>query len=96
MKTVDIAKRIRQAREEAHLSQEELAQAVGVSDKSISAYEKSRSIPPVNKLKKIAESTHHPLNYFTDENIDEATIAAKLESIEKQLLEVKKLLQKST
>lgn len=95
MKTVDIAKRIRQAREEAHLSQEELAQAVGVSDKSISGYEKGRATPPVNKLKKIAQSTNHPLNYFTDENIDQAAIESKLESIDKQLKEIKKLLQKS-
>lgn len=95
MKTVDIAKRIRQAREEAHLSQEELAEAVGVSDKSISAYEKGRANPPLNKLKMIAQSTSHSLHYFTDENIDQATLASKLESIEKQFQEVKKLLKKS-
>lgn len=96
MSGVDIAKRIRQARVEAHLSQEQLAQAVGVSDKSISAYEKGRSTPPVNKLKKIAQSTNHPIGYFSDEDVPEAVIAAKLSSIEKQLEEVKKLLQKST
>lgn len=97
MSTVDtLAQRIRQAREEAHLSQEELGSAVGVSDKSISAYEKGRAAPPFDKLKKIATATNYPLNYFGDENVDQAIIAAKLESIEKQFEEVKKILQKST
>lgn len=95
-KTLDeIALRIRKARREAHLSQMELGNGIGVSDKSISAYEQGRSIPPFEKLKKIAEVTSHPLAYFTEDNVTETTITAKLQSIERELQEVKNLLKKS-
>jgi transcriptional regulator with XRE-family HTH domain len=90
----ELSRRIRNARENAHLSQAELAKGVGVSDKSISAYEQGRSTPPFEKLKRIAEHTSHPLAFFTEDNIDEATIESKLLSIEKELTEVKQLLKK--
>lgn len=96
MSTVDIAKRIRQARQGARLSQQDLATAVGVSDKSISAYEQGRAVPPINKLKKIASQTSHSLNYFTDENVDQATIANRLIKVEQELKEIKKLLKKTS
>jgi transcriptional regulator with XRE-family HTH domain len=89
----ELAQRIRRARREAHLSQHELGASIGVSDKSVSAYEQGRSVPPISKLKGISESTQHPLSFFTQENIDEATITAKLLSIERELTEVKKLLK---
>jgi len=89
----ELAQRIRTARREAHLSQTELAQGIGLSDKSISAYEQGRSIPPIEKLKRIAACTNHPFSYFTQDNIDNATITAKLLSIERELTEVKKLLK---
>ncbi len=87
-----LAKRIREAREEANLSQATLAKHIGVSDKAISSYEKGRSIPPFENLKKIAESTNRPLTYFTDESAVESLIATKLTTIEKELAEIKKLL----
>lgn len=89
----DLADRIRIARQEARLSQDALGRGIGLSDKSISSYEKGRSIPPLAKLKQIAEQTGRPISYFTQENINEATITAKLLSIERELEEVKKLLR---
>lgn len=89
----DLSHRIRSARNAAHLSQAELAQGIGVSDKSISAYEQGRSTPPFEKLKRIAHETNHPLSFFTEDNNREATIASKLASIERELLEVKQLLK---
>ena len=91
----ELAVRIRTARQEARLSQSALGEHIGVSDKSISSYEQGRSTPPVNKLKKIAESTNRPLAYFTQEDNDDATITSKLLTIERELIEVKKLLQKA-
>lgn len=91
-----LAKRIFKARKEAHLSQQSLAQAIGVSDKSISAYEQARANPPLNKLKKIASVTSHSLNYFTDINADQGTIANKLSKVERELKEIKKLLKKAS
>ena len=90
-----LAKRIRSARSNAHLSQNALVTRIGVSDKAISAYEKARSQPPLENLRKIAVATHHPLTYFTqDENYD-SEITAKLLSIERELAEVKRLLKKA-
>lgn len=91
----ELAKRIKVAREYARLSQQELGDILGLSDKSISAYEKGRSIPPVEKLKKIAEATNRPLSYFTEEDEDEALIVAKLITVERELADIKKLLKKS-
>lgn len=92
----ELSQRIKDARVDARLSQAELAKEVGVSDKSISAYEQGRSTPPFEKLKKISTATHHPLSYFTEENNNEAIISSKLESIERELYEIKRLLKKPT
>ena len=89
----ELAQRIRAARRNARLSQDELGKSIGLSDKSISAYEQGRSMPPLDKLKKIAEITAHPFAYFTQEDPGEATLAAKLRSIERELAEVKRLLR---
>lgn len=89
----ELALRIREARRNAHLSQDELGKQIGVSDKSVSAYEQGRSTPPISKLKKIAESTNHPLSYFTQEDNEEALLASKLANIERELTEVKNLLK---
>ncbi|HEX8931836.1 MAG TPA: helix-turn-helix transcriptional regulator [Patescibacteria group bacterium] len=88
----ELGLRIKQARHNAQMSQEELGKFIGVSDKSISAYEQGRSTPPIHKLKKIAEYTIHPLSYFTlEENLD-ALIGRKLTKIEEDLAEVKAIL----
>jgi transcriptional regulator with XRE-family HTH domain len=89
----ELARRINTARNNAHLSQQELGTSIGVSDKSISAYEKGRSQPPLKNLQKIADATNHPLTYFTQDENDEGEIAAKLLAIERELAEVKRLLK---
>lgn len=91
-KLSELAVRIRSAREGAHMSQDALGRAIGVSDKSVSAYEQSRSTPPIEKLKRIAEATKRPLSYFTQEDPHDALIAATLLSIEREFTEVKRLL----
>lgn len=94
-KLSDLAKRIRTARRTARLSQGVLGKNIGLSDKSISAYEQGRSVPPIDKLKRIAEQTYHPLAYFTQDDSDEVTIETKLMSIERELAEVKRLLKRA-
>ncbi len=91
-----LAKRIFKARKEVHLSQQALAQAIGVSDKSVSAYEKGRAVPSIDKLKKIAISTHQSFNFFTEDKIEESMITTKLSSIEQELKQIRKLLKKSS
>ncbi len=89
----ELAKRIKSARLKTRLSQSNLAVQIGVSDKSISAYEQGRSTPPFEKLKKIASVTNHPLGYFTDDDNENGMIISKLTSIENELIEVRKLLR---
>ena len=91
----EIARKIRNARTEAHLSQAALGEYIGVSDKTISAYEKGRTIPPFEKLKKIAEYTRQPLMYFTHEQSDTVTIINKLTMIERELESIRTLLHKA-
>ncbi len=91
----ELARRIRTARRASRLSQSELGRGIGVSDKSVSSYEKGRSIPPFEKLRKIAKSTNRPVSYFTQENETDAEVTTKLLSIERELAEVKKLLKNS-
>ncbi len=45
-----LGNRIRNARESKELTQRELALKVGLSDKSISLYEKGRVYPPIRNL----------------------------------------------
>ncbi len=89
-----LATRIKTARKEARLSQQDLASGIGLSDKSISAYEQGRSTPPFSKLKQIAQVTDHPISYFTNAVTDHETIDTIILSIERELQEVKKLLKK--
>ncbi len=92
--TVKLGKKIKQARKNKHITQEDLAHAIGISDKSISAYESDRTNPPIKILEKIAKTTDHPLGYFLEE-APESSILAKLKDVEKQFEEIKRLLKKS-
>lgn len=90
----ELAKRIKSARIAANLSQGEIARKIGVSDKSISAYEQGRSTPPFDKLKKLAIATKHPFAYFTEDDNEDASISSKLANVERELAEIKELLKK--
>lgn len=89
-----LAMRIKQARESSHISQRELGKSIGVSDKSISSYEKARSMPPVEKLKKIAQKTNKPLLFFTEDKTVKIDIISKLNVVEKELKEIHEILIK--
>ena len=87
-----IGTKIKAARKLKRITQEDLAAAIGVSDKSISAYESNRTNPPIPVLEKIAKATNQPLNYFMEESV-EVSIASRLKEIETLFQEVKKLLK---
>lgn len=78
---LDLAQKLKRARVLTGLSQKELGKKLGVSDKTISAYELGRAIPPLPTLQKIAEITEKPLEYF----FEEKTEMDKLKTIEKKL-----------
>lgn len=89
-----LAIKIRRARKETKMSQKELGEALGISDKAISSYEQARAVPPIKTLQKIAKITHKPLGYFTateDSEVD-YSVSAILANVEKELKEIKDLL----
>lgn len=91
-----ISKKLRQARVEAALSQKELADALKLSDRTISAYEKGRAMPPLDTLQSISNLTHKSINYFLDEEIEtqeDLDMQVKIKKIEIELLNIKKALK---
>ncbi len=97
-KTDKLAKKIRQARVEAALSQKELAHALQLSDRTISAYEKGRALPPLDTLQGISNLTHKSINYFLEEELEveeDFDLQLKLKKIELELLQIKKVLKEN-
>jgi len=88
-----IGQKIKAARKIRRVTQEELANAMGVSDKSISAYESGRANPPLNVVEKISKVTNQPLSFFLNDTV-ETSILSKLREVETQFKEIKRLLKK--
>ncbi len=84
-----LAERIRSAREEARLSQLQIAVALGVSDKTISGYESGRISPPISKLERIGELLKKPIGYFVGDDPKHYTVAARLRSLEIALRDIR-------
>lgn len=82
-----VAKKIREARRDCRLSQRDLAEKLGVSDKTVSAWESGRSEPSLFMLYEISDTTNQPVNFFLMDQ--DYSIASKLSSIEKELRQVR-------
>ena len=67
MNTKIFAERLRKAREQMGYSQKVLGMRVGLSDKSISMYEKGIVYPPVGNLLKIAKELRKEISYFLED-----------------------------
>jgi 8-oxo-dGTP diphosphatase len=78
---------IKRARISTGLSQKELAKKLGVSDKTVSAYETGRAVPPTSVLTKISTITGKSLSELLGlkKNDKDNEISKKLDSIEMQL-----------
>lgn len=61
------AKRLKEAREEMGYSQKQIGMRVGLSDKSISMYEKGSVYPPVSNLLKIAKELKKDISFFVQD-----------------------------
>ena len=91
----NIGKRLKKARKEIGLSQKQLAKALRLSDKAISAYEVGRSTPSFETIRKISKIIHKPITYFDQNvNLNDLDLQIKIKTIEKELLEIRKLLRK--
>jgi transcriptional regulator with XRE-family HTH domain len=88
-----IGQKIKAARKIKRITQDELAKVIGVSDKSISAYESDRANPPLSVVEKISKATNQSLNFFLEDTI-ETSILSKLMEVENQFKEIKRLLKR--
>ena len=59
--------RLRHARERVGLTQEQVAERIGVSAPSLSAYEKGQREPSFAQLAKLAKVYHRPIEFFVSE-----------------------------
>ena len=81
----DIGKKIKNAREEQGISQKDLGMSLGLSDKAISAYEASRTIPPLETLIRIAEELNKPLDYFIKDNSPDYKVETRIATMEQKV-----------
>lgn len=89
-----LGQKLKKARKYAGLSQKQLGDKLQLSDKTISAYEVNRAEPSLDILQSIAEVTSTPIHYFFNKKVQEdAELKVVFERIERQLADVKKLLQ---
>lgn len=81
------------------LSQKELAERLGLSDKTISAYETGRAIPPSSTLAKIAEITNVSVSKIMGESAvedeyNQSRVNDRLDKIEERLSNIEQLIIK--
>jgi transcriptional regulator with XRE-family HTH domain len=62
-----LGKRIKLARIEKDLSQDQLADLIKAKQKSISRYETGMAVPSLETLEKIVQKLEKPFAYFLDE-----------------------------
>ncbi len=87
----NIGKKIQLAREEAGLSQEELASRLGYTQAALSNYELGKRRLYLANIEQIARELNKPLNYFLDESTVTAN-AEQGESRDETISEILKLL----
>lgn len=73
------------------LTQLKLAKGLGVSDKTVSAYESGRAIPPAPVLAKIAKVTNYSLDEFFKPIRKNVTMEALDKKIDKLIVRVEAL-----
>lgn len=87
MKYREIGYRIAIAREEAGLNQKDLAERLGISQATLSNYEKGKRRVYLPQLQKIADELGRPLDYFL-QPIDPSTEPGKTASNHNEVTEL--------
>jgi transcriptional regulator with XRE-family HTH domain len=85
----ELGRRLKQAREEARMSQLQVGVALGVSDKTISGYESGRISPPIDKLMSLADLFKKPISFFLGADPRDYRVASRLRAVEIALREIK-------
>jgi len=85
----DFSSKLKSARLESGLSQRSLGLSIGLSDKTISSYESSRSYPSLEILKKLSEKLKKPIGYFFSSE-EEISLHVEIEKLTKKNQELEK------
>lgn len=84
-----ISARIKEIRSINKLSQKRFANKIGVSDKTISAYENGKITPPYRVLEKISDTYDVSMASFSDSHQD--IVKKKLAKLEELIIEMRGL-----
>jgi len=87
----NVGKKIMKIRDSYNLSQERFAVKIGLSGKSISAYETGRIIPPLKILQKIVTTYKTPIVSLNKELKSE--LSNKLDILETEVVSLKSILK---
>lgn len=99
------SEKVRIARNRLNLSQQELAELTGVSQRSIASYELGTSSPRMGTLRALAEALHVSTRYLADDTVTDPTFGTEegryVENVrslygKKAASEVEELLTRST
>lgn len=85
-----VSYKIRELRKRINLSQERFARKIGLSGKTISAYESGRCVPPLRVLDKI--SSVYGETFLSVNQEDKISMVEKLLQMKKYLQELEKIL----
>lgn len=87
---MEIGLQIKSLRLKLNISQDRFGKRIGLSGKTISAYEKGKIIPPLEVLNKISEEFN--VNFFKKSNRE---IERKIADLQKSLLELQNIFKES-
>lgn len=87
--TMEIAKRIKQARIEKNMTQLQLADVMGVSYQAVSNWERGNSMPDISKLADLCNALNLTVNELL--GMEEKTVAAVTKAMDKEELTVEEL-----
>ncbi len=87
---INIAKQIKDIRHKTNLSQDRFGKKLGITGKTVSAYETGRSMPPLRVLDNISKEYNTPLLTIKEEQ--KTDLANKIRIIQEYLNDVQAIL----
>lgn len=87
----DLGKQIKRIRDNRNLSQDRFGKKIGLSGKTISAYETRRATPPLSVLDKIA--TVYEVTIFDIPRDQKNDLSKRINRINSELIELKDILE---
>ena len=83
---MNFSDKIKYQREQNHLTQKELAELVGVSQRAIAAYESSGTIARISTMRKLAHALNVSYDYLKHDEITDPVSYTHLDVYKRQIL----------